>query len=138
VEEQGGEGRVEVKEAIPDAALSASGIFLMAPMPTLEHEGQKITIDEDGFLARLEDRTEAVARSLAAQEGIADLSEDQLDILKFLRTCYLKHKFFPIVRYVCKNVRQPWRSPVRVLRLHWSALPRAAATRREARSPYWT
>ena len=94
-------------ETIPDAALSASGIFLEAPMPTLELEGRKITIDEDGFLARLEDWTETVARSLAAREGIADLSEDQLDILMFMRTYYLKHKFFPIVRYVCKNVHQP-------------------------------
>ncbi|MGE5174121.1 MAG: TusE/DsrC/DsvC family sulfur relay protein [Betaproteobacteria bacterium] len=76
-------------------------------MPTIEHEGQKIAIDEDGFLARLEDWTEAVARFLAAREGIADLSDDQIDILKFLRTYYLKHKFFPIVRYVCKNVHQP-------------------------------
>jgi TusE/DsrC/DsvC family sulfur relay protein len=81
--------------------------FFEVPMPTLELEGRKITVDEDGFLTRLEDWTDKVARLLAAREGIADLSEDQLDILKFLRTYYLKHRFFPIVRYVCKNVHQP-------------------------------
>jgi TusE/DsrC/DsvC family sulfur relay protein len=76
-------------------------------MPTVEHEGHTITVDEDGFLVRLEDWTEPIARFLAAKEGIPDLSEDQLDILKFLRAYYLKHNFFPIVRSVCKNVRQP-------------------------------
>lgn len=77
------------------------------PMPIIDLEGQKITIDDDGFLVRLEDWSDAVARVLAAGEGIAELSNDQMDILKFLRTYYEKYKFFPIVRYVCKNVHQP-------------------------------
>ena len=76
-------------------------------MPVFEHEGLTITIDEDGFLTKLEDWTESVARVLAAREGIGELSDDKLDILKFLRTYYLKHRFFPIVRFVCKNVDQP-------------------------------
>jgi TusE/DsrC/DsvC family sulfur relay protein len=71
------------------------------------HEGLNIDVDEDGFLFRLEDWTEEVARALAAREGIPDLSGDQIDILLFMRQYYLKHKFFPIVRYVCKNVGQP-------------------------------
>jgi TusE/DsrC/DsvC family sulfur relay protein len=76
-------------------------------MPIIEHKGLKITIDEDGFLVKLEDWTEAVARALAAREGIANLPEDKLDILVFMREYYMKHRFFPIVRYVCKNVHQP-------------------------------
>jgi len=76
-------------------------------MPVIEHKGLTIPIDEDGFLTKLEDWTESVARVLAAREGIGELSDDKLDILKFLRTYYLKHRFFPIVRFVCKNVDQP-------------------------------
>jgi TusE/DsrC/DsvC family sulfur relay protein len=76
-------------------------------MPEIEFEGRKIAIDQDGFLISLEDWTESVARILAVREGIDDLSEDRLDILKFMRTYYRKHQFFPIVRYVCKNVHQP-------------------------------
>jgi TusE/DsrC/DsvC family sulfur relay protein len=76
-------------------------------MPVLLHNDLKITVDNDGFLAEFEDWSEAVARVLAAQEGITGLAEDQLDILKFMREYYKKHKFFPIVRYVCKNVHQP-------------------------------
>ncbi len=76
-------------------------------MQVIEQEGRKINIDDDGFLVKLEDWTEQVARVLAAREGIADLPEDRLDILKFMREYYRKHHFFPIVRYVCKNVHQP-------------------------------
>jgi TusE/DsrC/DsvC family sulfur relay protein len=78
-----------------------------SPVPVIEQEGITITIDEDGFLVRLEDWTETVARILAAREGTAELSEDKLDILKFMRAYYQKHRFFPIVRFVCKNVHQP-------------------------------
>jgi len=71
------------------------------------NEGLQITVDEDGFLVRLEDWTEQIARVLAAREGIAELTEAGLDILKFMREYYQKHHFFPIVRFVCKNVHQP-------------------------------
>ena len=76
-------------------------------MQVIEQEGLKIHIDDDGFLARLEDWTEQIARVLAGREGIAELTEDRLDILRFMRDYYQKHHFFPIVRYVCKNVHQP-------------------------------
>jgi len=71
------------------------------------HQDITITVDDDGFLVNLEDWSEAVGRVLAAQEGIGDLSEDKLDVLKFMREYYQKHHFFPIVRFVCKNVHQP-------------------------------
>jgi tRNA 2-thiouridine synthesizing protein E len=76
-------------------------------MPVIEYEGLKINVDEDGYLVKLEDWTETLARALAEQEGIHDLSEDQLDILRFMRQYYQKYQFFPIVRFVCKNVGQP-------------------------------
>jgi TusE/DsrC/DsvC family sulfur relay protein len=55
-------------------------------MQVIEQEGLKIHVDDDGFLVNLEDWTEQVARVLAAREGIADLPEDRLDILKFMRS----------------------------------------------------
>ena len=76
-------------------------------MPVIVHGDLKITVDEDGFLASPEDWSETIARVLAAQEGFGELPEDKLDILKFMREYYRKHRFFPIVRYVCKNVHQP-------------------------------
>jgi tRNA 2-thiouridine synthesizing protein E len=65
-------------------------------MPLIEHEGLTITIDRDGFLASIEDWTETVARALAAREGTGELSEDKLNILRLMRTYYLKHHFSPI------------------------------------------
>jgi TusE/DsrC/DsvC family sulfur relay protein len=76
-------------------------------VPVIVHKDLTIAIDEDGFLVDHEAWSETVARALAAKEGITELAEDQLDILKFMREYYTKHKFFPIVRYVCKNVHQP-------------------------------
>jgi len=76
-------------------------------MPVIIHNDFKIAVDDDGFLVNLEDWSEAIASVLAAQEGIGELSEDKLDILKFMREYYQKYNFFPIVRFVCKNVHQP-------------------------------
>jgi len=59
-------------------------------MPMIEQDGLKIDVDDDGFLVRIEDWTEQVARVLAAREGIADLPGYRLDILRFLRE-YLGH-----------------------------------------------
>ncbi len=66
-----------------------------------------IRVDEAGFLVDLEEWTEEVARVLAATEGIRELSREQLDILKSLRSYYRSHAFFPIVRSVCADVHQP-------------------------------
>ncbi len=76
-------------------------------MPVIVQDELRITVDDDGFLADLNEWSEAVARVLAAREGVGELSEKKLDILRFLRDYYRKHNFFPIVRFVCKNVRQP-------------------------------
>jgi tRNA 2-thiouridine synthesizing protein E len=73
----------------------------------IEVDGQKVPVDEDGFLVRSDDWTEQVARVLAGREGITDLPEDRMDILKFMREYYRKHNFFPIIRFVCRNVHQP-------------------------------
>ncbi len=76
-------------------------------MPAIECAGIKVNLDDDGFLMNLEDWNETVAQELAKREGTGELSEDKLDVLKFMREYYKKHNFFPILRYVCKNVHQP-------------------------------
>ncbi len=70
----------------------------------LEFARKKIETDEDGCLVRFDDWDEDVARALAAQEGIGELTSDRLSMLKFIRDYYKKYDFFPIVRSICKNV----------------------------------
>ena len=76
-------------------------------MPTLKQADRTINLDDDGFLVNIEDWNETVANVLAEGEGIGKLTKDQLDVLKFMREYYKKYNFFPILRYVCKNVHQP-------------------------------
>ncbi|MEW6594036.1 MAG: TusE/DsrC/DsvC family sulfur relay protein [Thermodesulfobacteriota bacterium] len=68
---------------------------------------RKPDVDAEGFLVDQEKWNEDVARMLAAKEGIADLTDEMLDILKFLREYYKKFNAFPILNYVCKNIHQP-------------------------------
>lgn len=73
-------------------------------MPIVEYDENKVVVDEDSFLVNFEEWNEKIAHVLAKKEGQKTLTEDQLDILKFMREYYRKYNFFPILRYVCKNV----------------------------------
>jgi TusE/DsrC/DsvC family sulfur relay protein len=76
-------------------------------MTVINEKGISIQIDEDGFLVDTEKWTEETARILAGREGIDDLTEEQLAIVIFLRDYYRKFEAFPILNYVCKNLKQP-------------------------------
>ncbi len=76
-------------------------------MQEFEYGGEIIILDDDGYLLHSEDWNETVARALARREGIGELTKDMMDILIFMRQYYGEHKFFPILRYVCKNLDQP-------------------------------
>ncbi|MDP3259181.1 MAG: TusE/DsrC/DsvC family sulfur relay protein [Thermodesulfovibrionales bacterium] len=76
-------------------------------MQTMEYRGKKVTIDDEGYLLNFNDWSEDVACALAEKEGVEELTKDKMDIIKFLREYYKEHKFFPILRAVCKNVHQP-------------------------------
>ncbi|WP_306549156.1 TusE/DsrC/DsvC family sulfur relay protein [Desulfobulbus sp.] len=76
-------------------------------MSTLEYNGKKILVDENGYLANQDDWNEDVACALAAQEGFNSLSTEQMDIIKFMREYFLKYKVFPILNNVCRIAHQP-------------------------------
>jgi TusE/DsrC/DsvC family sulfur relay protein len=76
-------------------------------MPAIEYKGKTINVDSEGYLENVDDWDESVANALADKEGLAPLSEDQIDALEFMRQYYHKYNFFPIVNAVCKNVHQP-------------------------------
>ncbi len=81
-------------------------------MPIFEYAGNRVDVDEEGYLVRFEDWNENVACGLAEREGILDqcpLIKERMDILHFLRDYYRKFQGFPMVRAVCRNVHQPGR-----------------------------
>jgi len=76
-------------------------------MSTLESNGKKILVDENGYLANQEDWNEDVALALAAEEGFSSLSTEQMDIIRFMREYFFKYKVFPILNNVCRIAHQP-------------------------------
>lgn len=76
-------------------------------MEKITYAGGSVDIDAEGFLVNLEDWNENVAQALAAREGVRELSEDMLEVIRFMRTYYKKFNAFPILNYVCKNIHQP-------------------------------
>jgi TusE/DsrC/DsvC family sulfur relay protein len=79
----------------------------MPVLDFLEIQGKKIEIDEDGYLKKMHEWDEAVARELAKRLGRGTLTDDTIDVLKFIREHYRKYGFFPILRAVCKRVHKP-------------------------------
>ncbi|TAL24956.1 MAG: TusE/DsrC/DsvC family sulfur relay protein [Nitrospirae bacterium] len=75
-------------------------------MRTIEYKGIEIKLDDDGYLLNSDDWNEGVACALAETENVEELTKDRMDIIKFMREYYKVHNAFPILRAVCKNVRQ--------------------------------
>ncbi|RPI52459.1 MAG: TusE/DsrC/DsvC family sulfur relay protein [Deltaproteobacteria bacterium] len=78
-------------------------------MTTIQYEGLNIELDEDGFLKNFDDWNEKVACAIADKEGVSKtcpLTEEKMEILRFIREYYKKFFSVPIPHFVCKNVNQ--------------------------------
>lgn len=76
-------------------------------MEVIEYGNQKIRLDDDGYLDNFEDWNEKTACGLAEREGIEELTQERLEVIKFMRDYYKQFQSFPIMGSVCKNVHQP-------------------------------
>lgn len=77
---------------------------------TLSNEDLTIHLDDEGYLINFEDWNETIACVLADKEGVSQecpLTRERMEILKFMRDYYKKFEAFPILRAVCKSVKQP-------------------------------
>ena len=54
-------------------------------MANIEVNGQTVELDEDGFLVKLDQWNEDVARYLAKEEGVDELNEDHWKIINYLK-----------------------------------------------------
>ncbi len=76
-------------------------------MPVLEYGKTKVNVDDEGYLVNFDDWNEDVARALAEKEGIEELTEEKMEILRFIREYYRKFNYFPILNAICHHVNQP-------------------------------
>ena len=72
-------------------------------MATLEVLGKTLELDADGHLAHLKDWNEEVARHLAAQEGIAELTPQHWTVIRYMRSVFEKEGDAPSIRRLTKE-----------------------------------
>lgn len=76
-------------------------------MTAADNPEAQVTDEEQGYLADPESWNEDVARDLAKREGINDLTDEMMEVIRFMRSFYKQYGSFPILSAVCKNVQQP-------------------------------
>jgi tRNA 2-thiouridine synthesizing protein E len=76
-------------------------------MTTIQSGAKTVTLDDEGYLTSQKDWDEGVAQALAKREGVGELTKEQVEIIRFMREYYGKFNAFPILNYVCKNLKQP-------------------------------
>ena len=72
-------------------------------MPTVELNGKAYAVDEDGFLEDPALWNDDVANDLATTEGIAAMTEEHWQLVRYLRGYYLEFGIAPMVRKLCKD-----------------------------------
>lgn len=72
-------------------------------MPFLEFKGQKIEVDEDGYIQNPTIWTEELAEFLAEIEGIPEMTERHWLLVNYIRDYYQKFGIAPMIRKVIKE-----------------------------------
>jgi len=72
-------------------------------MPFIEVNGQKIEVDEDGFLISIDNWNEDVARYFMKEEGIEELTEEHWKVINYLRDYFFQFGIAPMIRKLCKE-----------------------------------
>jgi len=72
-------------------------------MSTVELLGKQLELDADGNLANLDDWNEEVAKELAKQEGIDELTDRHWMVINFMRKEYQEKGDAPSIRKLTKQ-----------------------------------
>jgi tRNA 2-thiouridine synthesizing protein E len=72
-------------------------------MATINLLGKELAVDADGNLAKLGDWNEDVARELAKQDGIAELTPQHWTVLNFMRKVFEQEGDAPSIRRLTKE-----------------------------------
>lgn len=69
--------------------------------------GKEFEVDEDGFVQDPEQWNDTVAKALAEQEGIQELTDEHWKVIRFLREYYLKFGVAPMIRKLTRETGMP-------------------------------
>ena len=69
----------------------------------IEVNGKSLEVDEEGYLANLNDWTPEVATAMAKDEDV-DLTENRWEVINFLREYYEEYQIAPAVRVLTKAI----------------------------------
>ena len=72
-------------------------------MATMTIGTKILALDADGNLANMNDWTEDVARELAIQEGISELTPQHWTVINFMRQVFMKEGDAPSIRRLTKE-----------------------------------
>jgi TusE/DsrC/DsvC family sulfur relay protein len=72
-------------------------------MGTVEISGTQVELDEDGNLKNLSDWNEEIAKELAKEEGIEELTDRHWIVIKFMRKVYEEKGDAPSIRKLTKE-----------------------------------
>jgi tRNA 2-thiouridine synthesizing protein E len=72
-------------------------------MATMSFVGKTIELDADGNLANRSDWSEDLARELAAEDGIAELTPQHWAVINFMRSVFEKEGDAPSIRRLTKE-----------------------------------
>ena len=72
-------------------------------MATLSVAGKTIELDADGHLANRNDWNEDMAREIAAQEGLPELTPQHWAVINFMRSVFEKEGDAPSIRRLTKE-----------------------------------
>lgn len=73
----------------------------------LEVAGNKIELDEDGFIQEPEKWNKEVAAALGKTESIEQLTDEHWKMIDYLRDYYQKFGVAPMIRKLCKETGFP-------------------------------
>ncbi len=76
-------------------------------MAVITLAGKEFEVDEDGFVQDPEQWNDTVAKALAEQEGIQELTDEHWKVIRFLREYYLKFGVAPMIRKLTRETGMP-------------------------------
>ncbi|MBF0566412.1 MAG: TusE/DsrC/DsvC family sulfur relay protein [Nitrospirae bacterium] len=74
-------------------------------MRSIEFEGKKIELDEDGYLMNLNDWSDGIAKHLAKEDN-CELTDAHWEVINFLRSYYQQYQIAPMIKILVKEIKK--------------------------------